>query len=288
MMAPRAVALCLLLGLAACGPKDGPSNGAPDPSPGPATATAGAAEKAAPAEVRFTDVTAASGIDWRHNTGAFGKRWLPETIGPGVVAFDANGDQKLDLLFVNGRNFAGQPGEATPHALYLNQGGLRFSLAGNPSGLAFSAYCLGGSAADVDNDGDPDLFLSCLGRDRLLRNDGGRFVDVTDASGLTKDDEFGTGATFFDADNDGHLDLYVTRYVSWTPKGDVFCSLDGKTKSYCTPVLYKGSSPRFYRNRGRRHLRGPHPGGRLPQPRGQDAWPSCPWTSTRTAGPTSR
>ncbi len=251
-----AIALSLLLSLAACGPKDGPPGGSPGGSPdaqppgrGPATAAhdAGAGSRA---EVRFTDVTAASGIAWRHNTGAFGKKWLPETLGPGVVVLDADGDRRLDLLFVNGRNFAGQPGEATPPALYLNRGGLRFTLAGRDAGLSFSAYCLGGSAADVDNDGDGDLFLSCLGRDLLLRNDGGRFVDLTDAAGLTRDHELGAGAAFFDADNDGHLDLYVTRYVTWTPGGDVFCSLDGKTKSYCTPVLYQGASPRFYRGRG--------------------------------------
>ncbi|HKH43632.1 MAG TPA: CRTAC1 family protein [Thermoanaerobaculia bacterium] len=200
--------------------------------------------------IRFVDVTKESGINWEHNTGAFGAKWLPETIGPGVVVLDANVDGRPDLLFVNGRNFPGKPEKATIPALYLNQGGFRFTEATREAGLAFSAYCLGGVAGDIDNDGDPDLYLSCLGQDFLLRNDKGRFTDISRQAGLAQDFEFGASAAFFDADNDGFLDIFVTRYVRWTPETDVFCSYDGKTKAYCTPVLYKGISPRYYHNRG--------------------------------------
>ena len=219
-------------------------------------ALGGQAARAADDPIRFVDVTAASGVRFSHNNGAFGQFWLPETLGPGVVLFDANGDGKTDLLFVNGRSFpdrSGKPGpkgEATPPSLYLNQGGLRFRDATSESGLDGGSYCLGGAAADVDNDGDADLYLTCLGQDRLFRNDAGRFTDVSRQAGLPPDYGFGAAAVFFDADRDGDLDLYATRYVTWSPETEVFCSGDGKTKSYCTALLYKGASPRFLRNKG--------------------------------------
>ncbi|HEX5759325.1 MAG TPA: CRTAC1 family protein [Thermoanaerobaculia bacterium] len=203
-----------------------------------------------PAGPRFSDVTAASGVKFTHNTGAFGKKWLPETMGPGVVLFDANGDDRLDLLFLNGRSFPGQPGKATTQELYLNQGGLKFGNGTARSGLGISAYCMGGAAGDLDNDGDADLYLSCVGQDFLLRNDGGKFKDVSVAAGLSRAYEFGASVALFDADKDGRLDVLATRYVTWTPEKDLFCTLDGKTKSYCTPESYPGASPRFYRNQG--------------------------------------
>ncbi|HEX2163702.1 MAG TPA: CRTAC1 family protein, partial [Thermoanaerobaculia bacterium] len=176
-----------------------------------------------------------------------------ETIGAGVVAFDADGDGRQDLLFVQGGELPGRPGGGRPGApqgLYLNRGGFRFEAAGPEWGLDLDAYCLGAAAADVDADGDTDLFLSCLGRDRLLDNRGGRFVDPGRRAGLADADEFGAGAAFFDAEGDGWLDLLVARYVTWSPESDLFCSLDGVTKTYCTPVEYPGASPRFYRNLG--------------------------------------
>ncbi|HSL85136.1 MAG TPA: VCBS repeat-containing protein, partial [Thermoanaerobaculia bacterium] len=208
------------------------------------------APAAAPAPARFVDATEESGVAFVHNTGAFGERWMPETIGPGVVVFDADGDGRSDLLFVNGTRFPGKPGEETTPRLYLNQGGFRFEDGTAEAGLDVSAYCVGGVAGDLDNDGDADLYLTCVGQDLLFRNDGGRFVEVGAEAGLTRDYEFGAGAVLFDADGDGLLDIYATRYVTWTPDHDLYCSLDGKTKSYCTPRPYQGASPRFYRNLG--------------------------------------
>jgi hypothetical protein len=203
---------------------------------------------------RFHDATAAAGIDFVHDNGAFGQKWLPETMGAGVVVFDADGDRRLDLLFVNGRSFAGKPGRASTPRLYLNRGGLRFADATAPVGLDLSAYCIGAAAGDLDNDGDADLYLSCVGQDRLLRNDlaagAPRFVDVSAAAGLARESEFGASVALFDADGDGLLDIYATRYVTWSPQSDVFCSLDGKTKAYCTPQTYTGAASRFYRNQG--------------------------------------
>ncbi len=199
---------------------------------------------------RFVDVTAASGVTFSHETGGFGQKWLPETMGAGVVVFDYNGDDRQDLLFLNGRAFPGREGKAATQALYRNRGGLRFSDATRAAALDISAYCLAGAAADLDNDGDADLYLSCLGTDYLLRNEGGRFVDISEAAGLSREYEFGASVALFDADRDGWLDILATRYVTWTPESDIRCSLDGVSKSYCTPESYPGASPRYYRNRG--------------------------------------
>ena len=204
---------------------------------------------------RFADVTVASGVDFVHHNGAFGKKWLPETMGSGVVLFDADGDRRLDLLFLNGRNFPGQPGEAATQRLYLNRGGLRFADATKASGLDLAAYCLGGAAGDLDNDGDADLYLTCLDGDRLLRNDRQgsgppRFTDAGAAAGIPRESTLGASVALFDADRDGLLDVFATRYVTWSPEGDLFCSLDGKTKAYCTPQTYTGAASRFYRNLG--------------------------------------
>jgi hypothetical protein len=212
------------------------------------------ADGAAAAGPRFVEVTRTSGVDFDHETGGFGKKWLPETMGSGVVVLDADGDDKLDLLFLNGRGFPGvakSPGQNATQKLYLNQGGFKFRDATTGAGLAVGAYCMGGAAGDVDNDGDADLYLSCVGQDFLFENDGkGRFTDVSRKAGLSREYEFGASVAMLDADRDGDLDVYATRYVTWTPETDLFCTLDGESKAYCTPESYPGASPRFYRNRG--------------------------------------
>jgi hypothetical protein len=205
---------------------------------------------------RYFDVTEAAGLRFTHDNGAFGQKWLPETIGPGVVVFDADGDGRSDLLFVNGRDFPGRPGrpgkpgEVSTQKLFLNASGMKFKDGTAGSGLDVSAYCLGGAAADLDNDGDEDVYLSCLGQDLLFRNDGGRFTDVSRQAGLAAEYEFGASVVLFDADRDGLLDVYATRYVKWTPEIDAYCSVDGKVKAYCTPQTYPGVPSRFYRNKG--------------------------------------
>ncbi|HUF77787.1 MAG TPA: CRTAC1 family protein [Thermoanaerobaculia bacterium] len=209
---------------------------------------------AAAAGPRFVEVTRTSGVELTHETGAFGKKWLPETMGSGVVIFDADGDGKLDLLFLNGRGFPGvasSPGQRATQKLFLNQGGFKFRNATAESGLGVNAYCMGGAAGDIDNDGDADVYLSCVGQDFLFTNDGkGRFTDVSARAGISREYEFGVSVAMLDADRDGNLDIYVTNYVTWTPETDLFCTLDGESKAYCTPESYPGASPRFYRNRG--------------------------------------
>ena len=242
MTRPTHVGIALTAALLACG--------APPGSDPPQAATPAPRRPPTTADVTFVEVTGSSGIDFVHNTGAFGDKWLPETMGSGVVLFDADGDLRLDILFVNGNRFEGHEGRESTQIFYHNEGDLHFTEASAETGLDVAAYCLAGAAADLDNDGDQDLYLSCLGTDHLLINDGGRFVDRSQAAGLATDYEFGAGVAILDADKDGWLDIFATRYVTWTPQDDLYCSLDGSTKSYCTPESYPGASPRFYRNRG--------------------------------------
>ncbi len=127
---------------------------------------------------------------------------------------------------------------------------MRFENATREAGLAVERYCMGGAAADLDDDGDQELYVSCVGTDLLFENEGGTFKDVSEAAGLSREYEFGASVAIFDADNDGHLDIFAGRYVTWTPETDLVCKLDGKNKSYCTPEPYDGAAPRFYRNNG--------------------------------------
>ena len=198
----------------------------------------------------FRDVTTESGVAFRHHTGAFGKKYLPETMGAGVAFLDIEGDGDQDLVLVNGMDWPERRRGPHTSALFRNRGDGTFEDATRGSGLDFESQGMGVAAADVDNDGDTDLFLSALGADRLLRNDGkGRFTDATAAAGL-KETDFSTSAAFLDYDEDGDADLYVCNYVRWTPATDIRCTLDGRTKSYCTPQPYPGSTSRLYRNEG--------------------------------------
>ena len=204
----------------------------------------------APAAPSFSDVTSAAGIRFRHNSGAFGRKYLPETMGSGVAWLDVDGDGWQDVLFVQSMNWPGRPGPKSLPALYRNNGNGTFTDMTARAGLAVELYGLGVSAADYDNDGDPDLYLTALGPNRLFRNaGGGRFEDVTARAGVG-DPGFSASALWFDYDRDGRLDLFVSNYVEWSIEKDRHCSLDGKSKSYCTPELYKGQSPTLYRNRG--------------------------------------
>jgi len=197
----------------------------------------------------FTDVTAQAGIRFVHNSGAFGRKYLPETMGSGAVWFDADADGWQDLLFVNSTNWAGRPGPRSVPALYRNNQGAFVDIT-RGSGLDLPLYGMGAAAADYDNDGKVDVYITALGGNRLFRNlGGGKFADVTGAAGVA-DGGFSTSALWFDYDADGKVDLFVAHYVDWSIDKDLFCTLDGKTKSYCTPESYKGQSPSLFRNRG--------------------------------------
>jgi enediyne biosynthesis protein E4 len=198
----------------------------------------------------FTDVTQKAGITFRHESGAFGKKYLPETMGAGGAFFDADGDGAQDLVFVNSMSWPGRPAKKSLLALYKNNRDGTFTDATAASGLGVQTYGMGVAAGDYDNDGKTDLYVTALGRNRLFHNLGGfRFADVTDAAGVGNDG-FSTSAAWFDYDRDGRLDLFVAHYVDWAIEKDLYCTLDGKAKSYCTPESYKGQSPALFRNLG--------------------------------------
>ena len=208
-----------------------------------------AAPSAAANKIRFTDVTVQAGIHFVHNAGKAGRKYLPETLGAGAAFFDADGDGWIDLLLVNGKDWTPR-GRRTTAALYRNNRNGTFTDITAGSGLDVEIYGIGVAAADFDNDGRDDVYITALEGDRLFHNEGnGKFKDVTMASGI-RNASFGASAAWLDYDRDGKLDLFVANYVQWTPEGDLWCSLDGSAKSYCTPESYKGTSSKLFHNLG--------------------------------------
>lgn len=213
-------------------------------------AAAQARPSAASAAVTFSDITRQAGIAFRHINGAFGRKYLPETMGAGGGFLDFDNDGWQDILLANSASWPGQPAARSTPALYRNNRDGTFTDVTARVGLAVTFYGMGVAAADYDNDGWVDLYLTGLGQSRLFRNASGKqFTDVTTAAGVA-DPGFATSAAWFDYDLDGRLDLFVGHYVEWSVQTDLFCTLDGKSKSYCTPESYKGQSPRLLRNRG--------------------------------------
>lgn len=203
------------------------------------------------AGIQFADIAQAAGIRFTHNNGAFGKRYLPETLGPGCAFIDYDGDGYPDILLVNGANWPGHGKSASTLKLYHNNRNGTFTDVTAKSGLAISLYGLGAAVGDYDNDGHDDVFITALGQSHLFHNNGnGTFTDVTRQVGLLGPNEFSTTAAWVDYDKDGRLDLLVANYVQWTPQTDIYCTLDGTRKSYCTPESYKGSSVRLWHNVG--------------------------------------
>ena len=206
----------------------------------------------APAQsITFRDITAQAGIRFSHNNGAFGKKYLPETMGPGCAFIDYDNDGWPDIVLANGQDFPGHKRGAGTPKLYRNNHNGTFTDVTARAGLAVSMFGMGIAVGDYDNDGRDDLFLSALGQSRLFHNNGnGTFTDTTRSAGLAGPDEFSTSAAWFDYDLDGKLDLVVANYVQWSEKTDLYCTLDGSHKSYCTPESYKGSSARLWHNLG--------------------------------------
>jgi len=200
---------------------------------------------------RFTDVTTQAGIHFEHNSGAFGGKFLPETMGSGCAFLDYDRDGWQDILLINGADWPGHKKNRTTLRLYHNNGDGTFTDVTSHSGLDVELYGMGVAVGDYNNDGWPDILITCVGQNRLFHNTGkGTFVDVTHSSGLGKREGFSTSALWFDYDRDGLLDLFVCNYVKWSPERDVFCSLDGKHKSYCTPEAYRGETCWLFHNRG--------------------------------------
>ncbi len=203
----------------------------------------------------MTDVTDDAGIDFVHETGRYGDKLLPETMGSGLAVLDYNGDGHLDLFFVNSSRWAWdeKAKQPSPCKLFAGNGDFKFRDVSSESGIDFTLYGMGVAVGDYDNDGDSDLFISAVGKNRLMRNDDGTYVDVTDEAGVGgADDAWGTSCGFFDYDNDGLLDLFVCNYVTWSQETDLSqnFTLDGETRAYGPPRAFAGSFSYLYHNEG--------------------------------------
>ena len=204
---------------------------------------------------RFTEVTAAAGIKFAHNNGAYGDKLLPETMGSGVAFFDADNDGDQDLLFINSTYWPGHipAGQKPPTAaFYLNDGKGNFTDATAGSGLDVSMYGMGVAVGDFNNDGWEDVFITGVGENRLFQNLGGhKFKEVTAAMGLSSEPNvWSTTAAWVDYDNDGYLDLFVGRYVRWSKEIDleVGYKLVGVGRAYGPPMNFSGTFSALYHN----------------------------------------
>jgi hypothetical protein len=225
--------------------------------------------------VGFTDVTADSGVKFHHENGYSGSKLLPETMSGGVAIIDYDGDGRPDILFVNGTLWPGfrenpEAKAALPTLkLYRNLGGMKFEDVTEKVGLNVPVYGMGVAVGDFDNDGRPDVFISCVGKSRLFRNvDGKKFQDVTDAAGVggsvdlpnvknadefanwDKPIPFGSSCTFLDYDGDGRLDLFVCHYITWSPAFDrnIRSSVEGGKRTFVQPRDFEGAQCTLYRN----------------------------------------
>ena len=200
----------------------------------------------------FTDVTEEAGLSlFRHVTGGQGQSLMPEIVGGAGGVLDYDGDGWMDILLVAGGTWAHLTDDNIQGLhLYRNNGDGTFSEVTEETGLlGVHAYGLGMTAADYDNDGDEDIYVTTLYNNMLFKNEGGRFVDVTLEAGLGKESVWSTSALFFDANRDGWLDLFVGNYVDWSPEKDLECLFEGR-KVFCTPQEYQGRPSHFYLSNG--------------------------------------
>jgi len=210
--------------------------------------------------VHFTDITASSGVTFRHDGSKTSVKFLPETMGGGVAILDYDGDGRLDLFFSNGAQIsertsvARQPVKGEPrfwNRLYRNAGGGRFADVTERAGLAGRRYDFGVAAGDYDNDGDADLYVTGFGGNTLYRNNGdGTFTDVSRSAGVAAGG-WSSSAAFVDYDHDGHLDLFVCRYLAWSWEDNIVCGDSaGTQRSYCHPRHFSAVTNLLFRNNG--------------------------------------
>jgi hypothetical protein len=215
--------------------------------------------------IPFKDMTDASGIDFVHVSGAAGEKLLPESMGGGVAVIDFDSDGDLDIVFINGQRWPWEtakdetPQDPATMSAWRNDGNWKFTDVTKDVGLDLSFYGMGAAVGDYDADGDPDLYITAVGSNRLLRNDDGHFVDATaeassDAAASVAGgaDTWSTSAGFLDYDNDGDLDLFVANYVEWNREFDLAqpFQLVGDERAYGRPSAFEGTFPSLFQNDG--------------------------------------
>ena len=211
----------------------------------------------------FRDVAASAGLDFMHAIGASGEYYLPEIMGAGVALVDYDVDGDLDVYLLQGTRLdptgsdppdAADDASSTGHRLFRNElsdtGRLGFIDVTIETGVGLVEYGMGVAVGDIDNDGDPDLYVTAFGRNVLYRNDGdGSFTDVTETAGVD-DRRWSASASFLDYDRDGRLDLFVTNYVDFAILDNTECyGVEGK-RDYCNPLSFSPVPDRLFRNVG--------------------------------------
>ena len=209
-------------------------------------------------KVKFTDITAEAGIKFKHCTGGYGEKLLPETMGSGAAFFDYDNDGDQDLLLVNSNYWAwkrpaGTEKDTPTSALYQNDGKGKFTDVTKAAGLDLNCYGMGVAIGDYNSDGWLDVFVSAVGQNHLLRNDQGKFTDVAADAGVAGvPEQWSTSCGFVDYNNDGQLDLFVCNYIKWSQKIDLSLgsTLDGQNRAFAPPVPFQGAFCYLYRNEG--------------------------------------
>lgn len=216
----------------------------------------------------FVDRAAQLSVDFVHDNGMSGELYFAEHMGGAVALLDIDNDGDLDLYLGQGHPLA-RPGDSDGPSddgetggrsardrLYRNDldaNGLRFTDITGASGLDARGYALGVTAGDIDNDGDPDLYVLNLGRNELWRNDSTpdaiRLTDITEGSNAA-DARWSAAASFFDLDADGLLDLFVGNYVEFRVSIHQQCASAEGVLDYCGPMAYRSESNRVLKNRG--------------------------------------
>jgi enediyne biosynthesis protein E4 len=205
-------------------------------------------------QITFRDVTAAAGIDFRHDNAASPDKYLIETMGSGVAWIDYDGDGRLDLYFGNSAaTNAYKPSRPLRSALYRNNGDGTFTDITNNAGVgAEGVFVMGIVVGDYDNDGDQDLYVIGYQRSILYRNEGnGHFSDVTEQAHAANRGAWGSSGAFFDYDKDGFLDLVIANYVDWSPDRNLYCGENRPGyRSYCHPNKHGPRAPTLLHNKG--------------------------------------